>query len=143
MYANFNTDLIAYHDWWVEGDTTGSGYDGTALDVYNIDSSSQTTYNSQIALMYASDLAYAASPAYWNGSVRMYQETILNNYLSVYSSGFLLGFYGQTAIVYDGFNVIGEPLMYPQSYRPTFYLVEDALIAQRTGTVDDPFVIAF
>ena len=54
-----------------------------------------------------------------------------------------LGFYGQTAMVYDGFNVIGEPLMYSQSYRPTFYLVEDALIAQGTGTVDDPFVIAF
>ena len=52
-----------------------------------------------------------------------------------------MGFYGQTAMVYDGFNVIGEPLMYPQSYRPTFYLVEDALIAQGSGTVDDPFII--
>ena len=142
-YVDFDTGLIAYHDWWVDGDTTGSGYDGTALDVYNIDSSSQTTYNSQIALMYVSDIAYAASPAYWNDSVRVYQETMLNNYLSSRFSTdeFLLGFYDQTAMMYDGFNIMGEPLMYPQSYRPTFYLVEDALIAQGSGTVDDPFII--
>ena len=143
-YSNFNTDLIAYHDWWVDGDTTGNSYDGTALDVYNIDSSSQTTYNSQVALMYVSDYAYAAWPAYWNTNGLMYQETNKSNFLinNMISSEFFLGFNDQRAkVLFSSGEVNSEYLNTMHNYRPAFYLVENAIIAEGNGTSTDPFII--
>lgn len=143
MYG-FDTNLIAFHDWWIDGDNTGSGYDGTPKDIYNIDSSSQEIYNSKVALMYLSDYGYAANPNYWNISIRNYADTYGNNWLIPTSEeSYFLGMYPPKTIMFidlDG-RLDGSWPEFAGFYYPTFYLDSSANYIMGTGTKEDPFYI--
>lgn len=94
--------------------------------------------------MYVSDYAYAAWPAYWNTNGLMYQETNKSNFLinNMISSEFFLGFNDQRAkVLFSSGEVNSEYLNTMHNYRPAFYLVENAIIAEGNGTSTDPFII--
>ena len=65
------SNKIANHDWKVGGGTYQNlayGPNGTPKNAYNYEvgsSSSSTTYQAKIGLMYVSDYYYGASPTYW------------------------------------------------------------------------------
>lgn len=140
----FDTNLVVFHDWWIDGDTTGNGYNGTPLEIYNIDSSSKETYNAKVALMYVSDYGYAALPEYWKISIRDYENTYGNNWLipSEWDSN-VLGMYSTQTVMYVSStgSLGGE---FPTSdgwYYPTFYLNSSANYVTGVGTRNDPFFL--
>ena len=145
-YFEFDTNLIVSHDWWVEGDTSENSYDYSVQGVYNVDSSSSETYNAKVALMYVSDYGYAASPDYWDMSVRFYYGlTYGNNWLIPTAASVVLGpISSQHVLLIDTRgNFMGELATVIGNYQPTFYLDSSVRVADGNGTKEDPFIIFY
>ena len=136
---------IATHTWKVGGMAYNSSY--IAKQYYDIEvgsSSSSTTWNGKIGLMYVSDYGFAASYSYWT--------TALSNYSSAKSSNWLAGLQQWTisrnstpsggifcSISTGEIGYIGQKNSY--SIRPVFYLNSDVTYISGSGTQSDPIRI--
>ena len=141
---------IATTIWKVGGMSSSST--NTAKQCYITElgsSSSSTTYNAKIGLMYVSEYGYAASPENWNTASYNYDnDTNRNNnwmYMGVTewtisrrSSGTGDAFY-----VYGGGSVVSNGVHYGSyGVRPSFSLESDVVLSGGTGSASDPFRIA-
>ena len=143
------SSLIATHAWKVGG-ITSDQRDTPPKSVYNYEvgsSSSSTTYNAKIGLMYISDYGFAASPANWNTSLYDYDNSTntSNNWMHLVSSDWTISRRSDTTNLAFGADVTGNVFDdYVGSIvgvRPAFYLNENVEFSGGTGTQTDPYRI--
>ena len=141
------SNLISTHAWKVEGITT-SQRSTPPKSVYNYEvgsSSSSTTYNAKIGLMYISDFGYAASPNYWTTELYNYEPSKSSNWMagltewtiSRTSDDSLSAFY-----VYSAGNVASGGVFSGYGVRPSFYLESTVGFSSGSGTQTDPYRVS-
>ena len=104
--------------------------------------SGETTYNSNIGLMYVSDYAFAADPSAWTSQLYDYDNFIDVNWM-------YMGLYDWTITRTDGgvFTIWPNGYVMYNSYgsygasRPTFYLDTNAVYIKGKGTIDSPMIV--
>ena len=156
---SFNSEWqnkIDSYDWQVGGVHYSSYTKYTAKDFYNYELGSNSlniTDNGKIGLMYVNDFGFAATPDYWNISLRNYydENIIANNWMALEiiewtitpDSGDEISAYLVTDIgcIYTD-NLDGWVDAIAYNLRPVFYLNSSASFAGGTGTESDPYRIA-
>ena len=140
---------IATTSWKVGGMLWSST--NTAKQYYTTElgsSSSSTTYNAKVGLMYVSEYGYAASPENWNTALYNYgNDTNINNnwmFMGVYEWT-ISRHSGDTYLAFGvgGVGVVGS--YYVGSYggvRPSFSLESSVVLSGGSGSSADPYMIA-
>ena len=107
-------------------------------------SSSSTTYNAKIGLMYLSDYGYAASPSYWITELYNYEEAKSSNWLNVNITEWTISRYSDNTN--NAFFVLSTGDLGHDSYvsfiygvRPVFYLKSNVTIIGGDGSQNFPF----
>ena len=145
---------IATHTWKVGGMTTANGFLNGAQTAYNYEvgiSSSNTTDNMKIGLMYVSDYYYGSTNAYWsypgwNSGGNDYSLATDKNWLYLGSDEWTISKNsGQTDLVYGILSngCVRDTLGIYAEYkiRPTFYLTSSTTYVGGSGTSSDPIRI--
>ena len=141
---------IANHTWKVGGLTHSTT--NTAKQYYETEvgaSSSSTTYEAKVGLMYISDYGYGASQANWTTALYSYDNSSAksNNWLYLGSYEWLISrcssdsyyaFYVRTAGTVYGSNVYN----FQYAVRPSIYLRSDVTLRGGSGSMTDPYRIA-
>ena len=145
------SDKIATTNWKVGG-ITSVQRSTPPKSVYNYEvgsSSSSTTYNAKIGLMYISDYGYAASPENWTVNMNVLDTATNrdNNWMfmglyewtisRVADDTFLAFRVNDTGNV--GYNFVGNYSIY--AVRPSFYLESSVEFSEGDGTEQNPFRI--
>ncbi len=143
------SDLIMVHTWKIGGMWNRSSYD--AKEYYDIevgDSSSTTTHDAKIGLMYVSDYAYAASNNYWTTELGSYSNARNNNWLVLGANEWTISpisseSYHSFYIISSGTLLGGVIYTVTGSYavRPCFYLDSGVAYESGIGTQSDPYRI--
>ena len=143
------SDLIMVHTWKIGGMWNRSSYD--AKEYYDIevgDSSSTTTHDAKIGLMYVSDYAYAASNNYWTTELGSYSNARNNNWLALGANEWTISpisseSYHSFYIISSGTLLGGVIYTVAGSYavRPCFYLDSGVAYESGIGTQSDPYRI--
>ena len=140
---------IATHAYKVGGITYTNGV-STPRTAYNYEvgsSSSSTTDNMKIGLMYVSDYGFAASNSAWTSTLGSYSSSRDNNwmYLGSYEwtisrdsshSNFAFYVHSSGTVTYDMYLV-----SYSRAVRPVFYLTSSTEYLSGSGTSSDPIRI--
>ena len=140
---------IATHAYKVGGITYTNGV-STPRTAYNYEvgsSSSSTTDNMKIGLMYVSDYGFAASNSVWTSTLGSYSSSRDNNwmYLGSYEwtisrdsshSNFAFYVHSSGTVTYDMYLV-----SYSRAVRPVFYLTSSTEYLSGSGTSSDPIRI--
>ncbi len=137
---------IATHTWKVGGMTFANGR-STPKTAYNYEvgsSSSSTTWNGKIGLMYVSDYGYAASNSYWTTALSSYDSATSSNWLYSGSSEWTIArdlTYGFVFNVHSGYvhSLNANGLSYV--VRPSFYLTSSTTYVSGSGSSADPIRI--
>ena len=143
------SNKIANHNWKVGG--MDMSRTNTAKQYYDTEigsSSSSTTYNAKIGLMYVSDYGFAASNNYWTTALFHYNNGAQNN------NWMYLGSYEWTisressstdrALTVDSsgyINIYGGTNITSNAIRPSFYLTSSTQYVSGSGTSSDPIRI--
>ena len=137
------------HTWKIGGMWNRSSYD--AKEYYDIevgDSSSTTTHDAKIGLMYVSDYAYAASNNYWTTELGSYSNARNNNWLVLGANEWTISpisseSYHSFYIISSGTLLGGVIYTVTGSYavRPCFYLDSGVAYESGIGTQSDPYRI--
>ena len=158
---NLNTDYlnnigtswsnkIANHTWKVNGNTYANIASVTSPNVYTNEITSpteETTYNTQIGLMYVSDYGYAAAPSAWTTTLGSYNSSSVTSVNWMYmgldewtiarrSDNSSDAFY----VRYDGSLLYVEVYRF-MALRPVFYLTSSTSYVSGDGTMSKPFII--
>ncbi len=108
-------------------------------------SSSSTTYNAKIGLMYVSDYGYAASPNYWTTELYNYEPSKSSNWLNVNINEWTISRssgYTDYAFSVTKLGRVGNGGVYNGSgVRPSFYLKSNVAITSGDGSQNSPFRI--
>ncbi len=136
---------IATHTWKVGGMVSSSTY--TAKQFYDVEvgsSSSSTTDNMKIGLMYVSDYGFAASNSYWKTALYIYSDGgYLENWLNLNSNEWTItrnsdisnhSFWIRRSCYSGGVSVL-------MILRPCFYLISSTTYLSGSGTSSDPIRI--
>ena len=158
---NLNTDYlnnigtswsnkIANHTWKVNGNTYANIASVTSPNVYTNEITSpteETTYNTQIGLMYVSDYGYAAAPSAWTTTLGSYNSSSVTSVNWMYmgldewtiarrSDNSSDAFY----VRYDGSLLYIEVYRF-MALRPVLYLKSSTSYVSGDGTMSKPFII--
>ena len=145
------SSLIATTNWKVGGMSYSRS--NTAKQYYTTElgsSSSSTTYNAKIGLMYVSDYGYAANPDNWSTALYSYDnDTNRNNnwmFMGLYE--WTISRRSDTTVsafrVYDtgGVDSIYGVYNYFYGVRPSFYLSSWILYSSGDGTEENPYRVS-
>ncbi len=142
---------IAQTTWKVGGNTSANIYSQVPSAAYQNEvgtSSSSTTYNAKIGLMYVSDYGFAAAPAAWTTILNKYNGSI--NGSTIKSLNWMyLGSYEWTIsrnagsssyvfVVFSNGAVFSCHAGSSCAVRPVFYLESSATYSSGFGTSDNP-----
>ena len=138
---------IANHAWKVGRKSYSDS--ATAKQYYETEvgaSSSNTTYEAKIGLMYASDYGYGVSQANWTAALSNYNSAASNNWLYLGSSEWLIsctssGSYSALRVYMTGsvyYNYINSS---QYAVCPTFYLESNVFLSSGDGTISNPYCI--
>ena len=143
---------IATHTWRVGG--MDHNYSYTARQYYDIEvgsSSSSTTDNMKIGLMYVSDYGYAASNSYWTTALYNYNSATSSNWLFLGSTEWTISVATGLPsvpngtpiyVVYSTGNIVVDLNIGPTYVtRPSFYLTVSTTYVSGSGTSSDPIRI--
>ncbi len=140
---------IATHTWKVGG--MAYDYTSTAKQYYDIEvgsSSSSTTDNMKIGLMYVSDYGFAASPEYWTTPLNNYENSTLrsNNWLYLGTDEWTItpnsSYYYSVFRLYDVGRLGADHARNGYSARPVFYLNSNVTYVSGDGTESNPYRIS-
>ena len=141
------SDMIETTSWKVGGMARSDTY--TVKQYYTTElgsSSSSTTYNAKIGLMYVSDYGYAASPNYWTTELYNYEPSKSSNWLSINVNEWTItpdSSYSE--LVFRGAGITGIVDSYGVSsrlgVRPSFYLKSNVALTSGDGSSSNPFRI--
>ncbi len=136
---------ISTHSWKVGGMAHNSSY--TAQEYYITEvgsSSSSTTDNMKIGLMYVSDYGYAASNNYWTTSLSTYSNEASSNWLANNFPGITISKVSSSSTLVFVFGTVGNnPIAvnrpdFTSDIYPSFYLTSNTQYASGSGTQSDP-----
>ena len=136
---------ISTHSWKVGGMAHNSSY--TAQEYYITEvgsSSSSTTDNMKIGLMYVSDYGYAASNNYWTTSLSTYSNAASSNWLANNFPGITISKVSSSSTLVFVFGTVGNnPIAvnrpdFTSDIYPSFYLTSNTQYASGSGTQSDP-----
>ena len=136
---------ISTHTWKVGGMAHNSSY--TAQEYYITEvgsSSSSTTDNMKIGLMYVSDYGYAASNNYWTTSLSTYSNEASSNWLANNFPGITISKVSSSSTLVFVFGTVGNnPIAvnrpdFTSDIYPSFYLTSNTQYASGSGTQSDP-----
>ena len=138
---------IATHVWKVGGMAQDNS--ATAKEYYNTEigsSSSSTTDNMKIGLMYVSDYGYAAAPSNWTTALNDYDNATSTNWL--YLDDYEWTISRRPGYTSYAFFVDGPGFVYyynvtiSSEVRPSFYLESSVVLTGGTGTLSDPYKLS-
>ena len=135
---------INFHTWIVGGN----------YEIYNIlvnetyqneivsPSTSETTYDANVGLMYVSDMGYASAPSLWNGYIGGTPNKLLNwMYMGLYEWTITkLTSDGSYCTILDG-GINSNHTGSGYTIRPAFYLNSDVSYISGKGTKTEPYLI--
>ena len=144
-FDNVWQEMITFNSWKI-GCMNYSNGTGIPKSVYNYEvvANNNSIYDSKIGLMYVSDYGYAASPDYWQLSLRNYQTANENNWLYTYYDEWLISraTVDSSSVFFVNAAGVNTNLMTSShNIRPTFYLNQNILYLNGTGTQNDPYII--
>ena len=140
-------EKIATQNWKVGGMAQDNS--ATAKDYYNTEigsSSSSTTDNMKIGLMYVSDYGYAAASSNWTTRLSNYESATSTNWLYSGSEEWTISrradFTNFASYVDDLGYVSYTYVTITCAVRPSFYLESSVVLTEGTGNSSDPYRLA-
>ncbi len=144
------SNKISNHNWKVGGMSQNSST--TVKQYYDTEvgsSSSSTTYNAKIGLMYVSDYGFAASNSYWTTELSNYESATSSNwmYLGSTSTEWTISRRSSSSnsalnVHYFGYILShGNTVTNLRAARPVFYLTSSTQYVSGSGTQSDPIRI--
>ena len=137
---------ISTHKWKVGGMSLSTT--NVAKKFYDVEvgsSSSSTTSNSKIGLMYVSDFGFAASKDYWTTNLFSYYSARNSNWLAGLNEWTISRDTSGFTYVYsisNNFVSTSDAVYIEREVRPSFYLISSTIYVSGSGSSTDPIRIS-